>query len=84
MHAAGGLEGGRRESSLLTFAALFDTKKRDKRKAYLCFFAGEQYSTPVSATPTHMLRICVNSPTMRVVDGADPYKIKSEYSKYQK
>ena len=36
---------------------------------------------PVSATPTHMLRICVNFPTMRVVDGADPYKIKSEYSK---
>jgi hypothetical protein len=39
---------------------------------------------PVSATPTHMLRICVNSPTMRVVDGADPYKIKSEYSKQTK
>ena len=68
----------------MTFAALFVTKKRDKGKAYLCFFAGEQCSTPVSATPTHMLRICVNSPTMRVVDGADPYKIKSEYGKHRK
>ena len=39
---------------------------------------------PVSATPTHMLRICVNSPTMRVVDGADPYKIKPQYSQNKK
>ena len=28
--------------------------------------------------PTHMLRICVNSPTTRVVVGADPYKIKTQ------
>ena len=39
---------------------------------------------PVSATPTHMLRICVNSPTMRVVDGADPSKIKLKYSQQKK
>ena len=44
VHAASGSEGGRRESSLLTFAALFVSEKRDKRKAYLCFFAGEQCS----------------------------------------
>ena len=25
-----------------------------------------------------MLRICANSPTMRVVDGVDPYKIKAQ------
>ncbi len=46
VHAASGSEGGRRESSLLTFAALFVSEKRDKRKAYLCFFAGEQCSPP--------------------------------------
>ena len=59
----GGSEGGRRESSLLTFAALLVTQKRDKRKVSSCFFAGEHCSTPVSATPTHTLRVCVNSPT---------------------
>ena len=31
----GGSEGGRRESSLLTFAALLVIQKRDKRKVYL-------------------------------------------------
>ena len=31
----GGSEGGRRESSLLTFAALFVSKKRDKHKEFL-------------------------------------------------
>ena len=40
----GGSEGGRRESSLLTFAALLVTQKRDKRKTSLRFFAGEQCS----------------------------------------
>ena len=34
----GGLEGGRRESSLLTFAALFVSEKREKRKEFLVFF----------------------------------------------
>ena len=34
--AASGSEGGRRESSLLTFAALFVSEKRDKRKVALC------------------------------------------------
>ena len=29
------------------------------------YLAGERCSTPVSATPTHMLRICVNSPTSK-------------------
>ncbi len=51
---------------------LSEKNEKDKKRNAL---------TPVSATPTHMLRICVNSPTTRVVDGADPYKIKSEYSK---
>ena len=41
----------------MTFAALLVTQKRKKKS----FFAGDQWSTPVSATPTHMLRICVNS-----------------------
>ena len=56
----GGFQGGRRESSLMTFAALLGIQKRKKKS----FFAGDQWSTPVSATPTHMLRICVNSPTI--------------------
>ena len=51
---------------------LSEKNEKDKKRKEL---------TPVSATPTHMLRICVNSHTTRVVDGADPYKIKSEYSK---
>ena len=38
VHAAGGSEGGRRESSLLTFAALFVSEKRDKRKVFLRFY----------------------------------------------
>jgi len=32
------LQGGRRESSLLTFAALFVSEKRDKRKVFLRFY----------------------------------------------
>ena len=36
-------------------------EKHEKDKVILFFFAGDQCSTPVSATPTHMLRICVNS-----------------------
>ena len=47
----------------MTFAALLVTQKREKGKVTLCIIAGERCSTPVSATPTHMLRICVNSPT---------------------
>jgi hypothetical protein len=43
VHAAGSSEGGRRESSLLTFAALFVSEKREKRKVILCFFAGENF-----------------------------------------
>ena len=79
----GGSEGGRRESSLLTFAALLVIQKREKKNTFLWYvsfrvlFAGEQCSTPVSATPTHMLRICVNSPTMRVVgelSNATPFR----------
>ena len=31
-----------------------------------------------------MRSMCVNSPTMRVVDGADPYKIKLKYSQQKK
>ena len=33
-----GLQGGRRESSLLTFAALFVSEKRDKHKVSFCTF----------------------------------------------
>ena len=51
---------------------------RNVNKVSLYITAGERCSTPVSATPTHMLRICANSPTMRVVDGVDPYKIKAQ------
>ena len=54
---------------------LSEKNEKDKKRNAL---------TPVSATPTHMLRICVNSPTMRVVDGADPYKIKLKYSQQKK
>ena len=35
-------------------------KSTIKEKVSLCNFAGDQWSTPVSATPTHMLRICAN------------------------
>ena len=45
---------------------------------------GRTMFDPCLATPTHMLRICVNSPTMRVVVGADPYKIKSKHSQQKK
>ena len=54
---------------------LSEKNEKDKKRKEL---------TPVSATPTHMLRICVNSPTMRVVVGADPYKIKSKHSQQKK
>ena len=69
---------------LYDFWYFWSHKSTRKEKVSLCFFAGEQCSTPVSATPTHMLRICVNSPTMRVVEGADPYKIKPQYSQKKK
>ena len=54
---------------------LSEKNEKDKKRKEL---------TPVSATPTHMLRICVNFPTTRVVDGADPYKIKPKYSQQKK
>ena len=54
---------------------LSEKNEKDKKRKEL---------TPVSATPTHMLRICINSPTMRVVVGADPYKIKPKYSQQTK
>ena len=59
----------------MTFAALFVSEKREKRKSFfmiLIFQSSFRLSeknekdkkrkelTPVSATPTHMLRICVN------------------------
>ena len=61
MHAASGSEGGRRKSSLLTFAALFVSEKREKKKSFFKFLRGRT----------------MFAPTMRVVDGADPYKIKT-------
>jgi len=39
---------------------LFVTEKYDKRKVSLSLYGGSK-PYPVSATPTHMLRICVNS-----------------------
>ena len=54
---------------------LSEKNEKDKKRNAL---------TPVSATPTHMLRICVNPPTTRVVDGADPCKIKPKYSQQTK
>ena len=59
----------------MTFAALLVSEKREKRKSFfmiLLFQSSFRLSeknekdkkrkvlTPVSATPTHMLRICVN------------------------
>ena len=44
----------------------------------------QKLNHPVSATPTHMLRICVNSPTIAGRRGADPYNIKSKYSQNKK
>ena len=48
----------------LLLSRFSSVKSAKRRKVSLCFFAGERCSTPVSATPTHMLRICVNSPTI--------------------
>ena len=48
------------------------------------FLYGGSKPYPVSATPTHMLRICVNSPTIAGRRGADPYKIKLKYSQQKK
>ena len=89
----GGSEGGRRESSLLTFGILrlgdavqrwlrhpepssSSLKSTRKEKVSLCLIAGEQCSPPVSATPTHMLRICVNSPTMRIKSPVNSQKTR--------
>ena len=47
----------------MTFAALLVTQKREKKKSYFMILHGGSKPYPVSATPTHMLRICVNSPT---------------------
>ncbi len=43
----------------------FSVKKSTKRKSYIMILRGRT----------------MFDPTTRVVDGADPYKIKSEYSK---
>ena len=82
-----------------SFIVLFSDEKREKKKSYLMILLFQssfrlseknekdkkrKVLTPVSATPTHMLRICVNPPTMRVVEGADPYKIKPQYSQKKK
>ena len=42
---------------------LSEKNEKDKKRKEL---------TPVSATPTHMLRICVNYPTTRVVEAPTP------------
>jgi hypothetical protein len=48
VHAARGSEGGRRESSLLTFAALLVTQKRDKKNPFYDF---SQKSLQIKNTP---------------------------------
>ena len=69
----------------MTFAALFVSEKRDKHKAFLIYYnikvKTKFQSTskiknqipPVSATPTHMLRICVNSPRLGDADTHAPH-----------
>ena len=42
----GGLQGGRRESSLLTFAALFVSEKREEKKSYFMFLRGRTMFAP--------------------------------------
>ena len=49
----GGSEGGRCESSLLTFAALFVSEKREKRKVSLRFFAGRRGADPYKLKPKY-------------------------------
>ena len=50
----------RGRKALLNDFWYFWSRKSTIKEKYLYFFAGERCSTPVSATPTHMLRICVN------------------------
>ncbi len=59
------------------FSSLKSTRK--KRHLYEFFEVPRKSS---NATPTHMLRICVNSPTIAGRRGADPYNIKSKYSQH--
>ena len=47
----GGSEGGRRESSLLTFAALFVSEKREKKKKFL-YFKDNTSSVSLWLTPS--------------------------------
>ena len=42
----GGSEGGRREPSLLTFAALFVSEKREKKKSYFMILHGRTMFAP--------------------------------------
>ena len=61
----GGLQGGRRESSLLTFAALLVTQKYEKRKASLCLYTAAASLTLSRRRRPHLLLKSVNSrPTM--------------------
>ena len=50
----------------MTFAALFVSEKRDKKKSFFMILRGSSWKLSNAkrclATPTHMLRICVNSP----------------------
>ena len=64
-----------RESSLLTFGTFGHTKVQEKKSSFMILLFQSSFRlseknekdkkrnalTPVSATPTHMLRICVNS-----------------------
>ena len=73
---------GRRTAQVLLadfwyFSSLKSTRK--KRHLYEFFEVPRKSS---NATPTHMLRMCANSPTIAGRRGADPYNIKSKYSQH--
>ena len=64
------MQGGyiRQERPYVTFAALLVTQKREKKKSFFMFLRGRT----------------MFDPTMRVVDGADPYKLKLKHSQKKK
>ena len=68
----------------MTFAALFVSEKREKRKSYFMFLAGERCSPLLSSGSSRELsnaERCLASPRQ---GNADPYEIKPEYSQQTK
>ena len=69
------LQGGRRESSLLTFAALLVTQKREKRKVSSCFFAGEHCSPlqdKVRVQPIEKAKNMYSVPSAQILESRPP------------